>query len=121
MKSSSVIDTLVNVGGYRLHFHILPGSEPAVLLESGGGADASYWDDLAPILAHETGATIITYDRAGYGESDLLHTPYDIRQEVAGLWRGLEQLGLTNSFESASLRPISEGDAHETATRRLAS
>jgi len=98
MKSNSVIDTLVDVGGYRLHFHILPGTEPAVLLESGGGADATYWDVLAPVLAHETGATIITYDRAGYGESDLPDTPYDIRQEVAGLWRGLEQLGLTNSL-----------------------
>lgn len=98
MKSSSVIDTLVDVGGYRLHFHVLLGSEPAVLLESGGGADATYWDVLAPILARETGAAIITYDRAGYGESDLPDTPYDIRQEVAGLWRGLEQLGLTNSL-----------------------
>jgi len=95
-KSSPVVDTLVNVGDYRLHFRIYPRSEPAVLLESGGGADASYWNDLAPLLARETGATIITYDRAGYGESDLPSTPYDIRLEVAGLWRGLEQLGLTN-------------------------
>lgn len=103
MKDTSVVDTLVNVGDYRanqrfdLHFRVYPGSEPAVLLEAGGGADASYWDDLAPILARETGATIITYDRAGYGESDLPQTPYDIRQEVARLWRGLEQLGLANA------------------------
>lgn len=93
-----MVDSLVDVGGYRLHFRIYPGSEPAVLLESGGGADASYWDDLAPVLARETGATIITYDRAGYGESDLPDSPYDIRQEVAGLWSGLEQLELTNSL-----------------------
>lgn len=93
-----VVDTLVDVDGYRLHFHILPGAEPAILLESGGGADATYWAVLGPVLARETGATIITYDRAGYGESDLPNTPYDIRQEVAGLWRGLEQLGFTNSL-----------------------
>jgi pimeloyl-ACP methyl ester carboxylesterase len=104
MKDNSVVDTLVNIGDYRanqrfdLHFRVYPGSEPAVLLEAGGGADASDWNDLAPILARETGATIITYDRAGYGESDLPQTPYDIRQEVAGLWRGLEQLGLANSL-----------------------
>jgi pimeloyl-ACP methyl ester carboxylesterase len=97
-KSSPVVNTLVNVGDYHLHFRVYPGSEPAVLLESGGGADASYWNDLAPLLARETGATIITYDRAGYGESDLPDTPYDIHQEVAGLWRGLEQLGHTNSL-----------------------
>jgi len=93
-----VVDTLVDVGGYRLHFRVYSGSEPAVLLESGGGADASYWDDLAPVLARETRATIITYDRAGYGESDLPDTPYDIRQEVAGLWSGLEQLNLDHSL-----------------------
>ncbi len=103
MDTSSVMDTLINVGDHRanqwlnLHFRVYPGSEPAVLLEAGGGADASDWDDLAPALARETGATIITYDRAGYGESDLPQTPYDIRQEVAGLWRGLEQLGFANA------------------------
>jgi pimeloyl-ACP methyl ester carboxylesterase len=97
-NSYPVVDTLVDVGGYRLHFHILKGTEPAVLLESGGGADATYWDILGPVLARQTGATIISYDRAGYGESDLPLTPYDIRQEIAGLWRGLEQLGITNSL-----------------------
>ena len=61
-NSSPVVNTLVNVGDYRLHFRVYPGSEPAVLLESGGGADASYWDVLAPILARETGAAIITYE-----------------------------------------------------------
>ena len=98
IKSKPVVDNLVDVGGYRLHFRVYPGSEPAVLLESGGGADATYWDNLGPLLARDTGATIITYDRAGYGESDLPHTLYDIRQEVAGLWRGLEQLSLTSSL-----------------------
>lgn len=98
MTTISVVDTLVNVGDYRLRFRVYPGTEPAVLLEAGGGADASYWDDLAPILARETGATIVTYDRAGYGESDLPQTPYDIRQEVLGLWRGLEQLRFANSL-----------------------
>ena len=98
IKKEQVVDSLVNVGDFRLHFRVYPGSEPAVLLESGGGADASYWNDLAPVLARETGATIITYDRAGYGESDLPSTPYDIRQEIAGLWRGLDQLGLNSSL-----------------------
>ena len=98
MTMDSVTDTLLDVGGYRLHFRIYPGTGPAVLLEAGGGADASYWDALAPVLARETGATIVTYDRAGYGESDLPDTPYDLRQEVAGLWRGLEQLELDGSL-----------------------
>ena len=50
------------------------------------------------MLGRQTGATVVAYDRAGYGQSDLPQTPYDIRQEVAGLWRGLEQLTLTHSL-----------------------
>jgi pimeloyl-ACP methyl ester carboxylesterase len=98
LARNQAVDSLLDVGDYQLHFRVYPGSEPAVLLESGGGADASYWNYLAPTLARETGAAIITYDRAGYGKSDLPNTPYDIRQEVAALWRGLEQLGFTKSL-----------------------
>jgi pimeloyl-ACP methyl ester carboxylesterase len=93
-----MIDSLLDASGYCLHFRVYPGSGPAVLLEAGGGADASYWDDLAPKLRAATGATITTYDRAGYGESDLPDTLYDIRQEVAGLWRGLGALGHDKSL-----------------------
>jgi pimeloyl-ACP methyl ester carboxylesterase len=92
------VNRLVNVGTYRLHFQAYPGSKPAILLESGGGAYARYWDTLAPAINRETGSAVITYDRAGYGESDLPDTPYDIRQEVAGLWAGLEQLGYAHSL-----------------------
>ena len=67
----SVIDTLVSVGGNRLHFQVIEGGSPAILLEAGGGMDLTAWADLAPRLARETGATVISYDRAGFGESDL--------------------------------------------------
>ena len=96
--SSAVADRSIDVGGYRLHFRVYPGSGPNVLLEAGGGADASYWKSLPADWARETGATVIAYDRAGYGESDLPEAPYDVRQEIAGLWRGLEQLGLAHSL-----------------------
>lgn len=97
-QNTFAVSRLVNVGTYRLHFQVYSGSKPAVLLESGGGADASYWDTLAPAINRETGSAVITYDRAGYGESDLPDTLYDIRQEVAGLWAGLEQLGYSQSL-----------------------
>jgi pimeloyl-ACP methyl ester carboxylesterase len=95
---SAVVESMIDVGGYRLYFRVFPGTGPTVLLEAGGGADSNYWGPLPADLARETGATIVAYDRAGYGQSDLPDTPYDIRQEVAGLWRGLEQLGLVNSL-----------------------
>jgi len=91
-------DTLVSVGTHRLHFRIFQGADRAVLLESGGGLDASQWDSLAPRIVEETGATVIAYDRAGLGTSGLPATPYDIREEVADLWRGLEHLAFTDDL-----------------------
>jgi pimeloyl-ACP methyl ester carboxylesterase len=63
-------------------------------LESGGGADSSQWSALQPELARKTGLAVVSYDRAGFGESDLPSSPYNAIEEVAGLRKGLEQLGL---------------------------
>jgi len=62
-------------------------------LESGGGADSSQWSALQPELNRRTGWAVISYDRAGFGESDLPSTPYNAIEEVAGLRVGLERLG----------------------------
>jgi len=91
---SAVMDTLISVGENRLHFRIIEGKSPAILLESGGARDLNQWADLAPRLALETGATIITYDRAGFGQSDLPEIAHDMRLEAGWLWNALEQLGL---------------------------
>jgi pimeloyl-ACP methyl ester carboxylesterase len=123
-QSSAVVDSLIDVGGYRLHFRIFPGTGPTVLLEAGGGADSNYWESLPADLVRETEATVVAYDRAGYGESDLPDTPYDVRAEMAGLWRGLEQLGLANALIALGhsygglLIPVLAGE-HPDAVRGL--
>jgi pimeloyl-ACP methyl ester carboxylesterase len=93
-KSSTVIDSMIDVGGCRLHFSVIQGSETRIVLEVGGGADASQWGTLPRSLAQETGATVVTYDRAGFGKSDLPDTPYNMVQEVDWGIKGLRQLGL---------------------------
>ena len=90
----AVIDTLISVGGNSLHFQIIEGESPAILLEAGGGMDLTGWADLPPRLARETGATVISYSRAGFGKSDLPETPHDMRLESHWLWNALKQLGL---------------------------
>src|SRR5713226_3222715 len=62
-------DALVDVGGYRLHFRVVDGRSPTIVLESGGGADSSEWSSLQPQLARLTGLAVVSYDRAGFGES----------------------------------------------------
>jgi pimeloyl-ACP methyl ester carboxylesterase len=88
----------VDVGGYNLLFRIIPGTGPTILLEAGGGMDSTEWTKLAPLLAKETGATVVAYDRAGFGQSDLPETKYDLREDTAAMWRGLERLGLDHDL-----------------------
>ncbi len=97
-RELSVIDTLISVGENRLHFRIIEGKSPAILLEAGGGFDLEEWIMLAPWLARETGATVIAYDRAGFGQSDLPEVPHDMRLEAGWLWNALEQLGLDSDL-----------------------
>jgi len=91
-------DTLIDVGGYRLHFRIAAGrtDEPVVVLDAGGGLDAEEWRSLQPRLERETGATVVSYDRAGFGSSDLPATAFDFRGEVEGLHAGLRALGFAD-------------------------
>ena len=97
-QTPEAFEKLVNVGEYNLNFRIIPGKGPAILLESGGGMDSTEWAALAPLLARETGAAVIAYDRAGFGKSDLPETKYDLHEDTEALWRGLQQLGLDQNL-----------------------
>jgi len=97
-QPAQAVEKLVDVGGYNLNFRIILGQGPAILLESGGGMDSTEWNALAPRLARETGATVIAYDRAGFGKSDLPETKYDLHEDTAALWRGLRTLGLDRNL-----------------------
>jgi len=97
-QSAQAIEKLVAVGGYNLNFRIIQGEGLAILLEAGGGMDSTEWNALAPRLAQETGATVIAYDRAGFGKSDLPETKCDLREDTAALWRGLHTLGLDRNL-----------------------
>lgn len=87
------IDTAVDVGGYRLHFHIVKGTGTPILFESGGGDDATVWRDILAPLADITNATLITYDRPGFGKSGLDARRHGIVNGVIDLEKGLKTLG----------------------------
>jgi pimeloyl-ACP methyl ester carboxylesterase len=87
---------LINCGGHKIAFHARPGSLPAIVLDAGGGLDSSYWDSLVPQLAKRTGSMIITYDRAGMGESDEVPGPWSPRSATDDLACGLRKLGATD-------------------------
>ncbi|UOG73129.1 alpha/beta fold hydrolase [Hymenobacter tibetensis] len=99
---SQALDTLVDVGGYRLHFNIVRGKGLPILLEAGGGDDARVWQQLLKPLAAATGATLISYDRPGFGKSENSKEPDDaqhgIMSGIQGLETGLKKLGYSKDL-----------------------
>lgn len=91
---SSAAPRLVDVGGYKLNFNVAPGDSPVFLFESGGGMDSSYWGQVAEAVHAASDATVITYDRAGYGNSEQNPKEYAIHDAVNALETALDALGI---------------------------
>jgi len=91
-------DTLINVGNIRLNFNIIKGGSTTIIFEAGGGMDLTEWSKIVPIVAKNTGATVVSYDRAGYGKSDLPDEPINMKVEAGWLWDCLKQLGLNKNL-----------------------
>lgn len=92
-RSAAPRDTTVEVNGVQLHFRIYAGGPTSILLEAGSGLDADTWNDIAPRIAAETGATVISYDRAGMGSSSMPTGSYDVYEEIMRLHGALHRLG----------------------------
>lgn len=83
--------TLIDVGGYRLHFQIEGTGQPAVIMDSGLGATSILFAVVLPAVARFTRAC--AFDRAGYPWSDPapLDVPRTSAQIVAELRSALQQ------------------------------
>jgi pimeloyl-ACP methyl ester carboxylesterase len=87
------LDTLVDAGGYRMHVVVYRGTKPlTIVMEVGGGASLQGWAGVESEVAARTGATVVVYDRAGFGQSDLGPLDLEPRRQVEQLDRVLEQL-----------------------------
>ena len=95
---SQTIDTLVDVGNHNLHFHIIKGTGIPILFEAGGGSDGTVWNSILKPISEITGATLIAYDREGFGQStiDALETDvskHDMLSSILDLETALKKLG----------------------------
>ncbi|GEP52299.1 alpha/beta hydrolase [Flavobacterium noncentrifugens] len=91
-SQSQTIDTLVAVGNHKLHFNIIKGKGIPILFETGGGADGNAMNNILQPIADKTGATLITYDRAGFGKSTVDISETDISKH--NIVNGIEDLEL---------------------------
>jgi pimeloyl-ACP methyl ester carboxylesterase len=89
-----VVDTLVEVGSYRLHFRIVDGVGAPVLFEAGGGDRLDVWNDMVDRVAAVVPGPLIAYDRAGFGTSGMDTTRRSIDDQVVALNTGLIRLGI---------------------------
>lgn len=97
------VDTLVDVGGYKIHFNIIKGKGTPILFEAGSGAYGSDWDTILPSIYKVTGTTLITYDRSGFGKSELNSKDttiagHGIENGIKELELGLKKLGYNKNI-----------------------
>jgi pimeloyl-ACP methyl ester carboxylesterase len=82
---------MVSVGRHTLAATVYGEGGPAVVIEPSFGGAAEDWAEIAALLARQT--TVLTYDRAPYGDSSAARdrrTPDEIAADLAGLLDGLE-------------------------------
>jgi pimeloyl-ACP methyl ester carboxylesterase len=88
-------DTLVDIGTHKLRVVVSDiESEYTVVLEAGGGKDSDSYQKIQDTLAQLTGARVVSYDRSGFGQSELGPDQFDAGDEVDALKRCLEALDI---------------------------
>jgi hypothetical protein len=100
---SQTKDTIIDAGKFKLHFNIIEGKGIPILFEAGSGNDGTVWKDIIRPIADITGTTIITYDRAGLGKSEIKPNNSSIIDNgiinnVNALEIGLHKLGYDNEL-----------------------
>lgn len=87
-------DTMIDVGGHRLHFRVwLNRSDVTLVFESGGGATLESWENVPRTAADKFALRVVAYDRAGLGSSDVGPMGLVPEQELRGLDQALDRLG----------------------------
>ncbi|WP_165749040.1 alpha/beta fold hydrolase [Cellulophaga sp. Z1A5H] len=97
------VDKHVDMGEYTMHFKIIKGEGTPILFEAGGGDDSTVWDPILQKIHDATGATLISYDRSGFGKSELNpklknEADFGIENGIKELEAGLSKLGYTDKI-----------------------
>ena len=74
---------LVDVGGHKLQLYCIGSGAPTVIIETGMGTPSYLWVPVQNGVANFT--RVCTYDRAGYGWSELSPRPLSMADRVAEL------------------------------------
>lgn len=86
----------INIGSHSLHAVVAGRGSPVVVFDGGIGAGSEEYRELQDRIASTT--TVVTYDRAGYGASDVGPLPRDSRSEVEELRTLLARLRVPGPY-----------------------
>lgn len=82
----------IDINGNSLHYQVMGKGNPTVVVDSGQGGTHLDWQLVQPEVAKFT--QIVTYDRPGYGWSDLSTEPRTAQQVVDELRQLLHKTGI---------------------------
>src|SRR5690349_13639774 len=85
---------LIDIGGRHMHLDCTGHGSPTVVLEAGLGWGAGTWRQVQPKVAEMT--QVCSYDRAGYGWSDVGPLPRTSSQVSSDLHILLQKAGVQN-------------------------
>jgi len=100
-QSSEIIksDKFVDIGTHKLRVVLSDiNSEYTIVLESGGGQYSEAYQEVQDTLAKLTGTRVMSYDRSGFGQSELGPDIFDATDEVDALKKCLEVQGFKDKF-----------------------
>lgn len=100
-KSYKIIktDKMVNIGTHKLRVVLtdVP-SEYTIVLEAGGGMYSDAYSEIQDTLVHLTGMRVMSYDRSGFGQSELGPEQFTAMDEVDALKKCLEIHDFKNNY-----------------------
>ena len=90
---------LVDIGTHKLRVVLsdIP-SEYTIVLEAGGGKDSDSYQEIQDALATRTGTRVMSYDRSGFGQSELGPAHLNAIGEMEALKRCLEVQGFRDKL-----------------------
>ena len=103
MGNSSVqivkTNKFVDIGTHQLHVVLtdMPGKY-TIVLEAGGGKYSESYQEIQDTLAARTGMRVMSYDRSGFGQSELGPDKFNAIDEVNALKKCLETQGFKDHY-----------------------
>ncbi len=94
--STPKIEKMIDVGGRKLDCCVYGKGAPTVVLVSGLEAPQAYWNSVIPELAART--TVVTYDRAGVGKSEIGDLPTHGERSARDLQALLDRLNVPKPY-----------------------